>query len=318
MCADAQDDGVSHSGRMARERSALIALATLAAGSASGGTALGQDLEPRTYSNIPVGMNFVLGGYGYTEGGLHTDPTVPLTDAHLVGHTMVIAYARSFALLGSSAKFDAVVPYSRLSGRARYAGEPVDRKVSGFNDPRFRLAWNFVGAPALGAEEFARYRQDLVIGASIQVSVPVGQYDSSRLVNLGSNRWFVKPEIGISKRWGPLTVELSPSATFFTTNDDFFGGMRREQDPIYAVQGHVIHDFGGGYWGSVNATYYTGGRTRLDGVAKDDLQRNWRVGATFSMPIDAHHSIKLYASTGVSTRTGSDFDAVGLVWQHRW
>jgi hypothetical protein len=34
--------------------------------------------------------------------------------------------------------------------------------------------------------------------------------------------------------------------------------------------------------------------------------------------VNRHTSVKLYGSTGVSTRTGSDFDAVGIVVQYRW
>ena len=148
--------------------------------------------------------------------------------------------------------------------------------------------------------------------------MPLGQYDSDKLVNLGTNRWSVKPEIGISKVWGPLTLEAAAGVTFYTTNDDFFGGKRREQEPLYSIQGHLIYNSGAGVWGGVNGTYYTGGRTTTDGVQDDNFQGNTRLGLTFSLPVNRHNSIKFYASTGVSTRTGSDFDAAGIAWQYRW
>jgi len=277
-----------------------------------------QDLEPRAYSNLPAGLNFILGGYGYTQGGIAADASVPLEDANIRAHTALIAYARSIAVLGMSGKFDAIVPYTWLSGEAIFAGQPREREVSGFNDPRFRLTVNFFGAPALSMAEFAAYEQDIIIGASLQVSVPLGQYDSSKLVNIGTNRWFVKPELGISKAWGPLTLELTPSVTFYSANDDLLGSMTRKQDPLYAVQGHLVYSFNRGIWAAFDATYYTGGRTTIDGIENDDLQRNWRLGATLSLPVDRRHSIKLYATTGVATRTGGDFDAVGIVWQYRW
>ena len=113
--------------------------------------------------------------------------------------TEILAYARSLNVMGKSAKFDMIVPYSDLSGSALVAGQPRERNVEGFNDPRFRFSMNFYGAPALSLDEFAKYQQDLIIGASVQVSAPLGQYDDTRLVNLGNNRWFVKPDIGISK-----------------------------------------------------------------------------------------------------------------------
>ena len=108
------------------------------------------------------------------------------------------------------------MPYTWLDGTALYLGDPVARTVNGFQDPVVRVSMNFLGAPALTAEEFARYEQDLIVGASLQVSVPVGQYDATRLVNLGTNRWFVKPEIGVSKAIGRWTFEGKAAATLFT------------------------------------------------------------------------------------------------------
>jgi hypothetical protein len=177
---------------------------------------------------------------------------------------------------------------------------------------------NFYGAPALSLQEFAGYRQDLIVGASLQVSAPLGQYDADKLVNIGTNRWAVKPELGVSKAWGSWTLELATGVTFYSDNDDFLSGKTREQDPIYSVQGHLIYSFRSGVWGALNATYYTGGRATVDGVQGDNLQQNSRLGATVALPLDRHNSIKLYASTGVSTRTGSDFDAIGIAWQYRW
>jgi hypothetical protein len=277
-----------------------------------------QELEPRAYGNTPTGLHFLIVGYGYAEGGLATDPSVPLENANLRTHGPVFAYARSLDLWGRSGKFDVVLPYAWISGTALVAGEPRERNVAGFGDPRLRFSVNLYGAPALSLQEFARYRQDLIVGASVQVSAPLGQYSERRLVNVGTNRWAVKPELGVSKAWGSWTLELATGVAFYTDNDHFLGGKTREQDPIYSVQGHLLYSFRSGIWVALDGTYYTGGRTTVDGVQGDDLQQNSRVGANVALPVDRHNSVKLYASTGVSTRTGSDFDAVGIAWQYRW
>jgi len=276
------------------------------------------ELEPRAYVNTPVGLNFLIAGYAYSEGGLSTDASSPIKDAQLQIHTEVLAYARTLDVWGKSGKFDVILPYSQLSGTAMVDGQPRERQVSGLNDPRFRFSVNFYGAPALSMQEFANYRQDILIGASVQVSAPVGQYDSSKLVNLGTNRWFIKPDIGISKALGPLTLELSAGVIFFTKNDDYFGGNTLEQDPVYSTQAHVTYDFGRGVWGALDGTYDYGGRTTVNGVRGDDVQGNSRLGATLVLPVDRNNSIKLYASTGVSTRTGSDYNLGGIAWQYRW
>jgi outer membrane putative beta-barrel porin/alpha-amylase len=280
--------------------------------------ARGQDLEPRTYSNIPVGLNFLIAGYGYSVGGVVTDPSFPLEDGNVQIHSTVLAYARAVDVWGTSGKFDMVLPFAWVSGTATFRGQPREREVSGLADPRLRFSVNLYGAPALSLQEFADYKQELIIGASLQVSAPLGQYDSSKLLNIGTNRWSIKPEIGVSKALGPLTLELDAGVTFYTNNDDFLNGMALEQDPIYAVQGHLIYNFGAGVWGALDATYYTGGRTTVDGVKGDTLQENIRLGLTVALPVNRHHSIKLYASTGAYSRTGSTFNTGGIAWQFRW
>jgi hypothetical protein len=190
--------------------------------------------------------------------------------------------------------------------------------MAGLSDPRFRFSFNLFGAPALSAKDFASYHQDLIVGVSFQVSAPLGQYDNSKLLNLGNNRWSFKPELGFSKAWGPWTFEIAPSVTFFSDNTDFFGGNRFAQAPIYAVQAHLLHTFQSGVWISLDGIYFAGGHTTLNGVRSDNEQRNTRAGFTLALPVDRQNSLKLSASTGLSTRTGSEFTAVGIAWQYRW
>jgi hypothetical protein len=308
------------SGRRSLTRSLTLAIAGLALFAIAAAPSRGhaQDLEPRAYANAPTGMNFVLLGYAYSEGSVATDPSIPLENAEIQVHTTFLGYVRSLDLWGLSGKVAAVLPYAWLSGTADFMGQPREREVSGFADPKVQLSVNFYGAPALSLKEFADYKQDLIIGASLAVSVPLGQYDSDKLVNIGTNRWAVKPELGVSKAWGPWTLELMAAVTFYTDNDNFFGGQTREQDPLYSVQGHVIYHFPLGIWAALDGTYYTGGRTTVNGVKNDDRQENSRLGATVAFPVDRHNSVKLHASTGATARTGSKFTTVGAAWQVRW
>ena len=264
-----------------------------------------------------MGLNFLITGYAYTEGSITTDGASPLQDAHVQTHTAVLAYARSFGIWGKFGKFDVVEGMAWVSGQATYGGQPVSRVVSGQTDLQFRGAINLYGAPALTVKEFPSYHQDLIIGLSLAVTAPVGRYDAGRLLNIGNNRWAFKPELGISKAFGPLTLELAPGVTVFTDNDDFLGQVR-EQDPIVSLQGHAIYNFGRGIWASVGGTYYTGGETTVAGVSQPDRQENYRVGATLSLPLGRQESLKLYASDGVWTRTASNFWLVGIAFQYRW
>jgi hypothetical protein len=278
----------------------------------------GQDLEPRTYANTPIGLNFLIAGYGHLEGGVATDPALPIENTQVEVHSTVFAYVHSLEVFGKSAKFDVVVPYAWASGSATAIGQFQEREVSGFADPRVRFSVNLYGAPALSLEDFKNYQQDTIVGASLEVTAPGGQYDADKLLNLGTNRWSVKPEIGVSKHLGPVTLELAGGVRFYTDNDDFFGGKVREQDPIYSVQGHLIYSFSHGIWAAMDATFYTGGQTTVDGVKGNNRLENTRLGATLALPVNRNNSVKLYFSTGVSTRTGTNFDAAGIVWQYRF
>jgi hypothetical protein len=280
-------------------------------------TAEAQDMEPRAYSNAPVGMNFLILGYGYSRGDVTVDSSSPIKDAELTVHSAVLGYARALDVWGRAGKLDVVLPYAWLSGSAKVAGQPVDREVSGLGDPRARFSVLLYGAPALSLPEFADYKPDLIIGASFAVTAPLGQYDSDKLVNIGTNRWSFRPELGISKTLGPLTLELAPSVTFYTDNNDFFGGKRLEREPLYGVQGHAIYHMRVGWWAAVDATYYTGGRTTVDGERGERLE-NVRVGATLAIPIDLHNSVKLYGSYGAFARFGGNFTTLGAAWQFRW
>jgi hypothetical protein len=295
-------------------RRCLYALAgTLFAGCAAAG-----EIEPRAYINTPVGVNFVLGGYAYSDGGLSTVASSPIDDSDLEIDTLLLAYARSFDFFGNSAKVDVILPYSDLDGTARVSGEPRERQVSGYNDPRFRLSVNFFGAPALSVKEFAGFQQDLILGASVQVSAPLGQYDEDRLVNLGTNRWFVKPELGISKAWGDLALELSSGVFVFSNNHHYYGDTNLQQAPLYTSQLHFTYNLRPGIWAALSATVDQGGRTEAGGVKNNDDQNNSRAGFTFAWSLNRNNSLKFYASNALHTRVSSDFDLVGIAWQYRW
>lgn len=297
----------------------VVYLAAMLALVLCAGRSVAQDLEPRSYVNTPIGLNFLIGGYGYIDGTLAFDPTTPIADGHYHQNTAVAAYARSFDLFGNSAKFDAVVPYSELTGSAlQNNGVLRQRDVIGFNDPKFRLSYNFYGAPALAVKDYGSYKQDVIVGASLQVGAPLGQYDSSKVINLGYNRWSIKPEIGISKAFGQWTVEVAPGVTFYTDNTNFNNGRTLSQKPLYAVQTHVVYGFRNGMWLATDFVYFQGARTSINGVQNENVQSNTRGGLTLAMPVDRHNSVKFNISGGTSSRTGSSFTLYGVAWQYRW
>lgn len=126
-------------------------------------------------------------------------------------------------------------------------------------------------------KEFPEYRQNALVGIGLQVSAPLGQYDSTKLLNVGTNRWSFRPELGVSKAWDHVTMELISAVTFFTTNDNFYGGKTLQRAPIYSFQGHLIYEFSSVLWAALDTTYHVGGRTTVDAEPGPEWGRaRWR------------------------------------------
>jgi hypothetical protein len=291
----------------------FIVLATVA-------TATAQDLEPRAYSAAPIGTNFIVVGGGRSTGGVVVDPAGPIQDVQATTNLATIGAGKTFPLFGRTALIVAAVPYAwaNVTGRVGETAGHVTR--SGLADPRVKLSVNLMGGRAMKVEEFVRSRRKTIVGVSLALAPPFGQYDRSKLVNLGANRWSFKPEVGIShlinEKW---TIDGYAGVLLFTTNEEYYPGSSvRTQDPIFALQGHVSYTLKPRLWIAFDATWYTGGTAIVDHAEKGDLQRNSRIGATTSIPLTQQHSIKFAVSKGATTRIGADFTTVSGAWQISW
>jgi hypothetical protein len=282
------------------------------------GAARAQDMEPRAYTNSPTGLSFAIGGYTYSKGSVATDPALPVDNVSVEAHTAIFALATTLNVFGKSAKLDMIVPYTSLAAEGMVFGVRRERLVTDFGDPFFRFSMNFYGAPALTMEEFASYKQDWIIGGSLRISPPLGHYDEDKLVNVGTNRWSFRPEIGVSKAWGRWTVEVAPGLALYTDNGDFFGGKTRKQAPLFGVQASVTYTVMRSLWLSVSGSYFVGGRTTVDEVENDDELEGVRLGATLSLPVNRHNSVKVYALRGFDAHRDADLDVIGVAWQYRW
>lgn len=275
-------------------------------------------MEPRAYSRAPVGTQFVLVTYAYQSGDVFTDSSLPLEDVGINLSSVAVGYGRTFGLKGRQASATFLLPYIKGSASGTVFEERQKVTRSGLADLRMRFTLNLIGSPALQPKEFAVYKPRTVVGASITVIAPTGQHDPARLINLSANRWSFKPEIGISKPAGRWTLELAGGTWLFTANHDFFGGVVREQKPLLSIQGGAIYTLRRRMWISGNATFYTGGSSVVNGVVNKDRQKNSRVGATFSLPLNEQQSLKIAWAKGVTTRIGGNLNSIVIGWQHTW
>jgi hypothetical protein len=275
-----------------------------------------QELEPRAFSPSPVGTTFVLGGLGRSEGGILFDPALDIDNVQADLWIATLGAGRTFALAGRQAKVLAVVPIAWGSVGGTVHDQAQRQDLGGLVDPRFKLSVGLVGAPALTLAEFARAPRRTAVGIGITVVPAWGQYTSRQLVNLGYNRWALKPEAGISHPVGRWTLDASAGVWLFTTNDSYYPARAvKRQEPVVALQGHASYSLPRRSWLAVNATWFAGGETRVDRVLNPDLQRNVRAGVTLSIPIVGQQSVKLSYSTGTTTRRGSDFNTFNATWQ---
>jgi hypothetical protein len=277
-----------------------------------------QDLDPRAYAYVPVDGTFLSVGISHSRGGVLTDASLPLPNNGDGGiETLSFGVARSFGLFGRTAQAFGAIPFSR----ARISpGVPGEFTLVGLSDMRLRLSVLFRGAPSASPLEIAKAPRGTILGTSLTIGAPTGQYFSDKLINLGTNRWALKPEFAVSQpihqRW---RLEGYAALWVFTANDSFYpGASRRTQAPLGAFQAHVTYDFQSRAWAAFDATYYVGGRTTVDGIEAGDRQANSRVGTTVVFPVGQRHSVKVAVSRGAFIRFGPDFSTLSIGWQTAW
>jgi hypothetical protein len=287
-------------------------------GCCAAGVCHAQEIEPRAYSPSPSGVNFLIAVAGYSEGGVLTDPSLPVTDIEAQIDALGLGYGRTFDFVGRSANFALAMPYIKVDASGNIGEQRTSVTREGWGDAKLRLAMNLIGGPAMTPREFMQREPKTTLGVSLTVNIPTGEYLPDKLVNIGTHRWAAKTELGVTHPIGKWLLEGYLGAWWFEDNDKFFGGQRREQDPLASIQMHVSYTFKPRLWLALNTTYYEGGQTTLNGVSKQDRQSNSRAGLTFSMPLGKDYSLKLNWSRGATTRIGSNFSTFGLGLQYAW
>lgn len=287
---------------------------------------MAQDLTPRAYLPLPISSNAFVLTYQFADGELLFDPTLPIADARGTIHAPVISIYHAFNFFGRSANVTASLPFA--VGHLRGTVSGVDRTAdrAGMSDVVARLAVNIAGGPAQTMAELLKNRPGrALLGASVKVVAPSGQYDPTRLINIGTNRWAFKPELGYMQRAGPFVIDAYAGLWFFTTNEEFYNGGRpsplntRTQEPITALELHVSYDVRPRLWISADVNYWRGGRTSVNGGLQiETLQANSRFGLTGSVPLTGRQSIKVSYSDGVFVRIGGNFRIVSVGWQYGW
>jgi hypothetical protein len=285
-----------------------------------------QDLTPRAYVITPVGSNALIVNYSYFDGEIVSDESSPISDAKGKINVPLLTYYHSLNFFGRSANFAATLPYGIGNFAANVNTSQVAVYRSGLQDSVYRFSVNLMGGPAMRLEDFVKWRQKTIVGASLRVVAPTGQYDPAKLVNYGANRWAFKPEIGVSRRWGNWLLDGYGALAFFTRNSNYLshsvfgpGVNTLTQEPIGATEGHLSYNVKPRLWCSLDGNFWHGGRTSVNGIQRPGtLQKNSRVGFTVSAPVTKHQSLKFAYANGAYIRFGGNYQSISIAWQYSW
>lgn len=280
---------------------------------------LAEELDPRRWAHLPIDTNFVGTGYAYTKADIGFDPVLKIEDGQMELHSWVAKYIRTFSLFEKSARIDLTQAYQDGRWTGRLDGVPTTVKRSGWADTLVRFAINLYGAPPLQGKEYAVYRVatevETIIGAGLSVQLPTGEYMDDKLINLGTNRFTFRPQLGVVHSLGKWSVETTGAVALYTENDDFFNGRKLEQDPLYIIHSHLIYTFRPGVWAGASVGYDCGGKSTVDGERKDDRKQEVAWALSLGFPVSRHLGVKVaYIGSRTQESTGIDSDTfiVGL------
>ena len=286
-----------------------------------------QDLSPRAYVITPLHSNAMTLTWSFYDGSINYNGALPVSGATGTYSVPIVSYYHAFSFFGRSANVVAALPYAAGNFQGTVMGAGTHLYRSGLLDSVYRFSVNLKGGPAMPVEKYVKWKQKVLLGVSLKVVAPTGQYDPTKLINWGTNRWSFKPEFGYSQRWGGKWVlDGYFGVWFFTTNSDFwsrniyFAGTRSQsQSPIGALEGHLSYDFKPRLWASLDGNFWFGGKTTVNGV-QDPLseEKNSRIGGTVAIPITRHQSLKFSYSTGTYIRFGGNYQNVSAAWQYSW
>jgi hypothetical protein len=278
---------------------------------------------PRQWSHLPKGINVAGVAYAYTEADITVDPVLRLEDAEMELDTWAAKYIQTLEMFDKSARVDITQAYQEGRWTGLLNGVPAATSRHGLSVTFVRLAVNLYGAPPLSGKEYGTYRRgadpETIIGAGLAVRLPTGDYMEDKLINLGKNRFTIRPQIGVQHTRGKWSTELTGEVAFYTENDELFNGNKLEQDPLYIIHGHLIHTFNPGHWAGVSFGYDYGGESTINGVEKDDRRQDIALALNYVYPINRRSGIKVaYIGTRTQESVGQDTDTLTAGFSILW
>lgn len=274
----------------------------------------------RDWQNTPIDTNFVFGYWNLVNSNTPVDSSFPLDGLSVDANVYILRLARSFDLGGRNAAFQLLIPYAdvdvKLDNTVLLNGKKQD---NGMGDITAVFASNIVGGPAVTQADFATWQPETFLSYALYVTAPTGDYDKDQIINIGANRWVVKPEIAFGTPFGPTWLEVNVYASFYGDNDDYIVNNKLEQRPLGTIETHYSYTINRALWVSLDATYAKGGETKINGTAQDNEQENKTLGASLGFMLSPNFGgLVAYADSYDPQSDSADTNTWTVRLQYVW
>jgi hypothetical protein len=278
-----------------------------------------QFTDPHNYDNTPTGTNQVELAYTYARSDVSIDTGLVISGAKFSLNAGTIDYSRYFGLANHLMWVNGAVPIAGLSGSV--TGSNIRGSINGAADSSYQVAALLKGGPALGVADFDNYKPETIVGVSVSVAVPSGQYNGNKLLNLGSDRWLFRPEIALSRPFGPeqkWQLDTYANCEFYTDDVSYRGTKILSEQPLPGLEGHVSYSFSDKLWAALDTRYSLRGDTSINGLDQNDSQRNFIIGSELNLALNPQHSLVIEFAKALVHRNGTAYSGFTVKYDFVW
>lgn len=232
------------------------------------------------------------------------DPSHNVNPGAYVSATMaMVGYAKFLPLFDRATMISVIFPMGHISAETIIAGGTSKQVAKGFGDPMLEFDINIIGPKAqMSLPDLIRYEPGFSLDLMMDLAFPVGEYDNTKTLNLGQNRWYGRIGAPIVWQIGPwvpgrrTTLEFLPAVWLFGDNTDYVGKTMKT-DPIFQLDAHLSRDLTHNFWASLDGVWYNGGQATVDTTQGTKLN-NIGLGVTLGYQINENINLTFgYKST---------------------
>ena len=278
-----------------------------------------QFTDPHNYDNTPVGTNQVELAYTYARSDVSIDTGLVIAGARFNLNAGTIDYSHYFGLANHVMWVNGAVPIAGLSGSV--TGTNIRGSINGAADSSYQVAALLKGGPALRVADFDNYKPETIVGVSLSVAAPSGQYNGNRILNLGSDRWLFRPEIALSYPFGPeqkWQLDTYANCEFYTDDVSYRGTKILSEQPLPGFEGHVSYSFNDKLWAALDTRYSLRGDTSINRVDQNDSQLNFIIGSEVNLALNSQHSLVFEFAKAVVHRNGTAYTGFTVKYDFVW